>query len=144
MRVRLSVAGRLRTRCRRLLPLLALVVVSLAGCVTGVVRAASAAGCTEWAEEVSLAGQVNWQALLESEPESELGPAVAPLAVGGVAAFAQTGVVHGLRLAGGRALWTYTDGLSVYGMWRWQGLVVVLSGRSGGGSQSRANRGAAG
>jgi outer membrane protein assembly factor BamB len=130
MRVRLSVAGRLSARRG---PLLALaVVLSLAGCVTGAVRAATAAGCTEWAEEVSLAGQVNWRVLLESGPESELGPDAAPVAVGGVAAFAQTGVVHGLRLAGGQALWTYTDGLPVFGMWRWQGLVVVLSGRGEG------------
>lgn len=135
MRVRRSVAGRLSARRR---PLLALaVVLSLAGCVTGAVRAATAAGCTEWAQEVSLTGQVNWQVLLESEPESENGPVVAPVAVGGVAVFAQTGVVHGLRLAGGQALWTYTDGLSVYGMWRWQGLVVVLSGRSGVGPSVR-------
>jgi len=32
-----------------------------------------------------------------------------------VAVFAQAGVVHGLGLASGQALWTYTDGLSVYG-----------------------------
>jgi outer membrane protein assembly factor BamB len=134
MRVRLSVAGRLSVRRR---PILALVVLSLAGCVAGSVRTATAAGCTEWAQEVSLTGRVNWQVRLESEPESELGPAVAPLAVGGVAVFAQTGVVHGLRLAGGQALWTYTDGLPVYGMWRWQGLVVVLSGRSGGGPAAK-------
>jgi outer membrane protein assembly factor BamB len=82
---------------------------------------------------VSLTGQVSWQVLLDAAPESELGPDVAPLAVGGVAIFAQTGVVHGLRLASGQALWTYTDGLPVHGMWRWQDLVVVLSGLSGGG-----------
>jgi outer membrane protein assembly factor BamB len=132
MRVRVSVAGRLSARRQ---PRVALaVVLSLAACVTGAVRAATAAGCTEWAQEVSLTGQVNWQVLLGKGPESELGPDAEPLAVGGVAVFAQTGVVHGLRLAGGQALWTYTDGLSVYGMWRWQGLVVVLSGLSGGGA----------
>src|SRR5262249_7662244 len=133
MRVRLSVAGRLRATRRPPRGLALAVVLSLAGCLTGDVRGAMAAGCTEWAQEVSLTGQVNWQVLLESGPESELGPGVAPLAVGGVAVFAQTGVVHGLRLAGGQALWTYTDGPSVYGMWRWQGLVVVLSGLPGGG-----------
>lgn len=124
-------AGRLDAR-RRLLLALA-VALSLAGCIAGYVRAGTAAGCTEWAQEVSLTGQVSWQVRLDAAPESELGPDAAPLAVGGVAAFAQTGVVHGLRLAGGQALWTYTAGLSVYGMWRWQGLAVVLSGRSGGG-----------
>jgi outer membrane protein assembly factor BamB len=131
MKVRLSVAGRLSAKRR---PLLALaVVLSLAGCAAGAGRTATASGCTEWAQEVSLTGQVNWRVLLESAPESELGPDAEPLAVGGVAVFAQNGVVHGLRLAGGQALWTYTDRLSVYGMWRWQGLVVVLSGQSGGG-----------
>jgi outer membrane protein assembly factor BamB len=110
------------------------VVLSLAGCAAGAVRAVRAAGCTEWAQEVSLTGHVNWRVLLGKGPESELGPDVAPLALGGVAVVAQAGVVRGLRLAGGQALWTYTDGLSVYGMWRWQGLVVVLSGRSGGGA----------
>ena len=101
MKARLSVAGPLSARRR---PLLALaVVLSLAGCVTGAFRAATAAGCTEWAQEVSLTGQVNWQVLLESGRESELGPDAAPLAVGGVAVFAQTGMVHGLRLAGGQA-----------------------------------------
>ena len=135
MRTRVPVTGRLRARRR---PAVALaVVLSLAGCVAGALRAARAAGCTEWAQEVSLTGQVNWQVLLGKGPESELGPGVAPLAVGGVAVFAQTGVVHGLRLAGGQPLWTYTDGLSVYGMWRWQGLVVVLSGLSGGGPSVR-------
>jgi hypothetical protein len=57
-------------------PLLALaVLLSLAGCVTGAVRAATAAGCTERAEDVSLAGQVNWQVLLASGPDSGAGRA---------------------------------------------------------------------
>jgi outer membrane protein assembly factor BamB len=116
----------------RSLPVLA-VVLAVAACVASDVRVATAAGCTAWAQEVSLTGQVRWQMLLGTGPEEELGPDAEPLAVGGVAVFAQTGVVHGLRLADGQALWTYTDGLSVYGMWRWQGLVVVLSGQSGGG-----------
>jgi outer membrane protein assembly factor BamB len=112
-------------------PLLSLAIaVSLAG-VTGAARAGTAAACTEWAQEVSLTGHVNWQVLLNSGPESELGPGVTPLAAGGVAVFAQSGVVHGLQMADGRALWTYTDGLPVYGMWRRQDLVVVLSGGSG-------------
>jgi outer membrane protein assembly factor BamB len=109
------------------------VVLAVAACGAGAVRVATAAGCTAWAQEVSLTGQVRWQVLLGTGPQEEVGPDAEPLAVGGVAVFAQTGVVHGLRLAGGQALWTYTDGLSVYGMWRWQGLVAVLSGRSGGG-----------
>jgi outer membrane protein assembly factor BamB len=115
-------------------PLLVLaVVLTMAAGDASAVRVATAAGCTAWAQAVSLTGHVRWQVLLGTGPEEDLGPDAEPLAVGGVAVFAQTGVVHGLRLAGGQALWTYTNGLSVYGMWRWQGLVVVLSGRSGGG-----------
>lgn len=95
--------------------------------------AGTAAGCTAWAQEVPLTGQGGWQVLLGTGPEEELGPDAEPLAIGGVAVFAQTGVVHGLRLAGGQALWTYTNGLPVYGMWRWRGLVVVLNSLSAGG-----------
>jgi len=128
------VAGRLSAGRR---PLLALaVVLSLAGCVASDGRAVTAAGCAEYAQEASLTGQVRWQVLLDAGPESELGPDVAPLAVGGVAVFAQNGRVHGLRLAGGQALWTYADGPSVDGMWRWQDLVVVLGGLPGGGAAS--------
>jgi outer membrane protein assembly factor BamB len=124
--------GRLNSRRRPLLLALA-AVLSLAACGTAEVRTARAAGCAVFAQEVSLTGQVNWQVLLGKGPEEELGPDADPLAVGGVAVFAQAGVVHGLRMAGGQALWTYTDGASVYEMWRWQGLVVVLTGPSGGG-----------
>ena len=125
-------AGRHTSVKVRSLPVLA-VVLAVAACGASGVRVATAAGCTAWAQEVSLTGQVRWQVLLGKGPEEELGPDAEPLAVGGVAVFAQTGVVHGLRLDGGQALWTNTDGLPVYGMWRWQGLVVVLSGQSGGG-----------
>lgn len=128
MRVRLSVAGGLRARPRQLLALA--VVLGLTGCATGAVRAQKATGCSQLAQEVSLTGQVNWQVLLASGAESA-GPGVAPVAVGGVAVFAQADVVHGLRLVGGQALWAHTDELLVYGMWRWQGLVVVLSGMPG-------------
>lgn len=115
----------------RSLPVLA-VMLAVAACVAIVIPVATA-GCSAWAQEVSLTGQVQWQVLLGTGPEEELGSGGDPLAVGGVAVFAQSGVVHGFRLAGGQALWTYADGLSVHGMWRWQGLVVVLSGPSGGG-----------
>jgi len=113
--------------------LLVVVVVLTMACAASVVRGAARAGCSEWAQEVSLTGWVNWQVLLDRGPESELGPNAEPLALGNVAVFAQAGVVHGFRLADGQALWTYNSGLSVYGMWRWRGLVVVLSGLSGGG-----------
>jgi outer membrane protein assembly factor BamB len=115
-------------------PLLALaVVLTMAAGDASVVPVATAAGCTAWAQEVSLTGQARWQVPLGTGPGEDLGPDVEPLAVGGVAVFAQAGAVQGLRVAGGQALWTYTSGLSVYGMWRSQGLVVVLSGPSGAG-----------
>jgi outer membrane protein assembly factor BamB len=46
-------------------------------------------------------------------------------------AFSTTEAGTTVRTSDGQALWTYNDGLLVYGMWRWQGLVVVLSGWSG-------------
>ena len=103
----------------------------VAACIAIVIPVGTTVGCKVWAQEVSLTGLVRWQVLLGAGPGEELSPDGEPLAVGGVAVFAQTGVVHGLRLAGGQPLWTYADGLTVYGMWRWQGLVVVLSGQSG-------------
>ena len=114
----------------RSLPVLA-VVLAVAACIAIVIPVPSTAGCSAWAQEVSLTGQVRWQVLLGTGPLEELGSGGEPLAVGGVAVFAQSGVVHGFRLADGQALWTYADGLSVRGMWRWQGLVVVLSGPAG-------------
>jgi hypothetical protein len=82
-------------------PLLLLaVVVTMAADDASAVRVATGAGCTAWAQEVSLTGQVRWQVLLGTGPEEELGPDAEPLAVCGVAVFAQTGVVHGLRCSG--------------------------------------------
>ena len=46
---------------------------------------------------------------------------------GPVAIVAQDEVVHGLALAGGRPLWSWTGGQAVYGMWRHAGLVAVLT-----------------
>ncbi|HEV3295459.1 MAG TPA: PQQ-binding-like beta-propeller repeat protein, partial [Streptosporangiaceae bacterium] len=50
-----------------------------------------------------------------------------PLVVGPVAVLAQDGTVHGLDLADGHPLWSWAGGQSVYGMWRWGGLVAVLT-----------------
>lgn len=79
-----------------------------------------------WAEEISLAGQVRWRAPLATHG-NDVSPVVEPLVVGAVAVFAQDGSVHGLRLADGQPLWSFSGGQSVYGMWRWQDLVVVLT-----------------
>ncbi|HEY6501657.1 MAG TPA: PQQ-binding-like beta-propeller repeat protein, partial [Streptosporangiaceae bacterium] len=44
-----------------------------------------------------------------------------------VAVLAQDGIVHGIRLADGHPLWSWPGGQSVYGLWRWGGLVAVLT-----------------
>jgi outer membrane protein assembly factor BamB len=57
----------------------------------------------------------------------DVSPVVQPLQAGQVAVFAQDGTVYGVGLAGGRRLWSWTGGQSVYGMWRWHDLVAVLT-----------------
>jgi outer membrane protein assembly factor BamB len=79
-----------------------------------------------WAEEVSLAGRLGWRTPLATHG-NDVSPVVEPLVIGTVAVFAQDGSVHGLRLASGQPLWSFTGVQSVYGMWRWQDLVVVLT-----------------
>jgi outer membrane protein assembly factor BamB len=79
---------------------------------------------------VSLTGQVRWQTPLATRDAAGTSGAD-PLAVGGVAVFAQDGTVHGLRLTSGRPAWSYPVGQPVVGMWQWHGLVVVLSGNVG-------------
>jgi outer membrane protein assembly factor BamB len=54
-------------------------------------------------------------------------PPVQPVPAGQAAVFAQDGIVHGVSLADGHPLWSWTGGQTVYGMWRWQHLVVVLT-----------------
>jgi PQQ-like domain len=79
-----------------------------------------------WASEVAVDGRIRWQVRLPTfgaSPVSELSPVVA----GGFAVFTQDGVVHGLRLADGRQLWSWAGGQVVYGMWPWQATVAVLT-----------------
>ena len=83
-----------------------------------------------WAVEVTRTGRMLWQTPLQTR--DTLGsPAVPPVAVGPVAAFAQDGIVHGIRLADGHPLWSWPGGQSVYGLWRWGGLVAVLTDQAG-------------
>jgi outer membrane protein assembly factor BamB len=79
-----------------------------------------------WALDVTTAGRITWKTPL---PTRNLGfsSTVQPLVVGSVAVFAQDGIVHGLDLGDGHPLWSRTGGQDVYGMWRWGGLVVVLT-----------------
>ena len=79
-----------------------------------------------WAVDVSRTGRTLWQTPLETRNNLP-SPAIAPVAVGPVAVFAQDGIVHGIRLADGHPLWSWPGGQSVYGMWRRGGLVAVLT-----------------
>jgi outer membrane protein assembly factor BamB len=40
---------------------------------------------------------------------------------------AQGDALYGLRLADGHRVWSWTGGADIAGLWRWQGLVVVLA-----------------
>jgi outer membrane protein assembly factor BamB len=92
----------------------------------------SAPGCGRfpprhaWAVEVTATGHIAWQAPLATRGATTIGP-VTPVLVGPVAVFAEDGIVHGLRIAGGRQLWAWRGGQTVYGMWRWGELVAVLT-----------------
>jgi outer membrane protein assembly factor BamB len=102
-------------------------VAGLAGCSSGhgPVCACPAAAKPAYALDVTTAGRVRWQVPL-GLPGAGL--QVSSLAVGAVAVFAQGDVVYGLRLADGRRLWSRAVGQEIAGMWRWQNLVVVLTG----------------
>jgi outer membrane protein assembly factor BamB len=79
-----------------------------------------------WATKVSADGHVRWQVRLPAfaaNADIEQSPVV----VAGIALFAQDGVVHGLRLAGGQQRWSWAGGQDVYGMWPWRGTVAVLT-----------------
>jgi outer membrane protein assembly factor BamB len=92
----------------------------------------SAPGCGRfpprhaWAVAVTAAGRIAWRTPLATGGTTTIGP-VTPVLAGPVAVFAQDGIVHGLRIAGGRQLWAWRGGQAVYGMWRWGGLVAVLT-----------------
>jgi hypothetical protein len=79
-----------------------------------------------WAVDVSRTGRILWRTPLTTTDNS-LSPAVPPVPVGPVAVFAQDGIVHGIRLADGHAQWSWAGGQAVYGLWRWGGLVAVLT-----------------
>ena len=102
-------------------------VAGLAGCSSGPpIPARLPPVAQAYALDVTTAGRVRWQvppATYESGLEQ-----LSPVAVGAVAVFAQNDVTYGLRLADGHRVWTWTNSSGyVAGMWRWQGLVVVLT-----------------
>jgi outer membrane protein assembly factor BamB len=79
-----------------------------------------------WAVDVSRAGRMLWKTPLATT-NTYFPSTTPPLPVGPVAVFAQDGIVHGLDLADGHSLWSWAGGREVYGMWRWSGLVAVLT-----------------
>jgi outer membrane protein assembly factor BamB len=79
-----------------------------------------------WAVDVTTAGRVIWKTPLATR-NAGFANVVQPLVVGTVAVLAQDGIVHGLDLGDGHPLWSWTGGQDVYGMWRWGGLVAVLT-----------------
>jgi outer membrane protein assembly factor BamB len=106
-------------------------VAGLAGCSSGDGPPTS---CSEPAEhayalDVTTAGRVRWQ-VPAAQPGYGL-PQLSPLAVGAVAVLAEGDALYGLRLADGHRVWSWTARPDIAGMWRWQGLAVVLTGTRG-------------
>ena len=72
---------------------------------------------------------------LLTEPE-QAGIGVQPLVFGGTRVFVEVNAVYALRLSDGRQLWRTAfpqrgvlDPGSVYGLWQWDGSVIVLVGQ---------------
>lgn len=81
-----------------------------------------------WAADVSTGGQLRWQTTLPTQDTDGIAATPPPAVLAGtVAVFGQDGAVYGLRLADGHRLWSWTGGQEVYGIWRWGGLVAVLT-----------------
>ena len=102
-------------------------VAGLAGCSSGYsppISSCSLPAAHAYALDVTTAGRVRWQVPVAAPGSS---PQVPPLAVGAVAVFAQGDALYGLRLADGHRVWSRAGSQDVAGMWRWQGLVVVLT-----------------
>jgi len=85
--------------------------------------------------EVGPAGQVTWQQELPTDPQ-RAGIGVQPLVLGGTGVFAEENAVYALRLSDGRQLWRKVfpqqgalDPGNVYGLWQWDGSVIVLVGQ---------------
>jgi outer membrane protein assembly factor BamB len=88
-----------------------------------------------WATEVTGTGHVAWQVSLPTAAQQQ-GIVVQPLIVGGVAVFAEENAVYGIRLSDGHELWrrAFSTDIAaasgaVYGLWRSDGRVVVLTGQ---------------
>jgi outer membrane protein assembly factor BamB len=106
-------------------------VAGLAGCSSGDGPPTSCSEPPEhaYALDVTTAGRVRWQ-VPAAQPGYGL-PQLSPLAVGAVAVLAEGDALYGLRLADGHRVWSWTGSPDIAGMWRWQGLAVVLTGTRG-------------
>jgi outer membrane protein assembly factor BamB len=82
-----------------------------------------------WAADVTAGGQLRWQTALPTrDTDGGFAPTPPPAVLAGaVAVFGQDGTVYGLRLADGHELWSWAGGQDVYGIWRWGGLIAVLT-----------------
>jgi outer membrane protein assembly factor BamB len=83
--------------------------------------------------DVTTAGRVRWQ--VPGPPREPGLPQLPVLAVGAVAVLAQGIVLDGLRAADGHRVWSWAGNQVIAGMWRWHGLVVVLTQVSGSGGR---------
>lgn len=89
-----------------------------------------------WATEVSDSGRVIWRARLPTGP-AQSGLALRPLVLGDEGVFAEYDGVYALRLRDGRQVWRRTFAAPktdpfagmVFGLWRWRGTVIVLTGQ---------------
>lgn len=79
-----------------------------------------------WAVAVSDGGRVLWRTPLPTRDDPVDSP-IQPVLAGQVAVLAQDGAVYGLRPGDGDRVWSWPGGQDVYGLWPWQGLVVVLT-----------------
>lgn len=75
---------------------------------------------------VSDSGQVRWQTPLKIT-DNPSDSAVSPVVADGMGYFAQDGLVHALRLADGKPMWSWAKGYSIYGMWRSGQVLAVLT-----------------
>lgn len=111
----------------------AFAVAGLAGCSTVHVGPTPCCASSQaYALDVTTAGRVRWQVPLAGAVFGSVSGRLPPLAVGAVAVFAQGDVIHGLRLADGHQVWSRATRQDIAGMWRWRGLVIVLTDGAGG------------
>jgi len=95
-----------------------------------------AAGTQAWAEDVSGAGAVLWRTALSAEaPErAATGTGVQPVLLSKIAAFADNGLLFGMRLQDGKVIWeaVMPEQSVVVSMWGESSSVTVLTSQNSG------------